>query len=216
MDQTIGFSDLSLQSATEYLRLVKHTFQNNEEIYEDFLKILKDCRANRIGVTHVVSKAKHLFMGHHELLLGFNTFLPEEYKITVPLIQGEPVSKHPNFRTAINFVNRVKQRFVDDEQRYQSFLRYLNEYRAGKKSLKKLVLEMFILFHDNQDLQEEFCFFLPNDPSLTLSIRKVKRKEPEGKSRMSKPKNLFLFLFLRAILVIPVVIVLGVMLGYLI
>ena len=79
-----------------------------------------------------------------------------------------------------------------------------------------LLLQMFILFHDNQDLLEEFCFFLPNDPSLTLSIRKAKRKEPEGKSRMSKPKNLFLFLFLRAILVIPVAIVLGVMLGYLI
>ena len=43
-----------------------------------------------------------LFKGYDDLLLGFNTFLPKGYKITLP------EKKTVDFGEAIEFVNKIK------------------------------------------------------------------------------------------------------------
>ena len=50
-----------------------------------------------------------MFKGHRDLILGFNTFLPKGYEITLPLEDDQPPQKKPvEFEEAINFVNKIK------------------------------------------------------------------------------------------------------------
>lgn len=49
---------------------------------------------------------KELFEGHNDLIMGFNTFLPEGIEIT--LDEDGPPKKPAEFREAINFVNKIK------------------------------------------------------------------------------------------------------------
>lgn len=66
-----------------------------------------DCRIDTAGV---IERVKDLFKGHRELILGFNTFLPKGYEITLPLEdEPQPPQKKPvEFEEAINFVNKIK------------------------------------------------------------------------------------------------------------
>ena len=66
---------------------------------------------DRIDTTGVIERVKELFKGHHALILGFNTFLPKGYEITIR--DGEPYGPDPAkksvaFEEAIKFVNKIK------------------------------------------------------------------------------------------------------------
>jgi paired amphipathic helix protein Sin3a len=63
----------------------------------------------RIDTTGVIARVKELFKGHRDLILGFNTFLPKGYEITLPLDDEQPTPKKPvEFEEAISFVNKIK------------------------------------------------------------------------------------------------------------
>ena len=52
---------------------------------------------------------KELFKGHRNLILGFNTFLPKGYEISLPPEDEQSPQKKPvEFEEAINFVNKIK------------------------------------------------------------------------------------------------------------
>lgn len=52
---------------------------------------------------------KDLFKGHRDLILGFNTFLPKGYEITLPSEdEPTPAKKPVEFEEAINFVSKIK------------------------------------------------------------------------------------------------------------
>lgn len=55
---------------------------------------------------------KELFKGNRELILGFNTFLPKGFEITLlPDEDDQPQPKKPvEFEEAISFVNKIKVR----------------------------------------------------------------------------------------------------------
>lgn len=66
---------------------------------------------DRIDTTGVIARVKELFKGHQALILGFNTFLPKGYEITIR--EGEPYGPDPakkpvEFEEAIKFVNKIK------------------------------------------------------------------------------------------------------------
>ncbi|KAM1340255.1 hypothetical protein EV1_038623 [Malus domestica] len=69
-----------------------------------------------------------------------------------------------NFEDAVNLVNKVKKR---DEQKYELFLHILNEFRAKKIDMSKVVDEVTLLLQD-RDLLDEFYSFLPQDFSRKL------------------------------------------------
>lgn len=58
-----------------------------------------------IDTAGVIARVKELFKGHRDLILGFNTFLPKGYEIT---LEEPPVKKPVDFDEAINFVNKIK------------------------------------------------------------------------------------------------------------
>ena len=62
----------------------------------------------RINTSGVISRVKELFKGHRDLILGFNTFLPKGYEITLPP-EDELIKKQPvEFDQAISYVNKIK------------------------------------------------------------------------------------------------------------
>ncbi|RYR65005.1 hypothetical protein Ahy_A03g011006 isoform A [Arachis hypogaea] len=160
---------LTTDDALQYLKAVKDMFHDKKEKYDDFLEVMKDFKAQRIDTAGVIARVKELFKGHRNLILGFNTFLPKGYEITLPLEDEQPQQKKPvEFVEAINFVGKIKSRFQGDDRVYKSFLDILNMYRKETKTISEVYLEVAALFRDHEDLLEEFTHFLP-DNSVSAS-----------------------------------------------
>ncbi|MCL7022371.1 hypothetical protein MKW94_028700 [Papaver nudicaule] len=161
-----GAQTLTTNDALAYLKDVKDMFQDRRDKYDEFLEVMKDFKAQRIDTTGVIARVKDLFKGHRNLILGFNTFLPKGYEITLPLDADEQPPKKPvEFDEAINFVNKIKTRFKDDDHVYKAFLDILNMYRKENKSIADVYAEVADLFHLHQDLLREFKHFLPETDS---------------------------------------------------
>ena len=68
---------LTTNDALTYLRDVKNMFTNQREVYETFLEIMKEFKAQTIDTYGVIQRVKQLFKGNKNLIIGFNTFLPK-------------------------------------------------------------------------------------------------------------------------------------------
>jgi paired amphipathic helix protein Sin3a len=71
-----------LEEAKAYVHAVKVEFQYEREKYDEFVKAIKDCKAERIDTKCLAKRVKELFKGHTNLTLGFNNFLPKKYQIS--------------------------------------------------------------------------------------------------------------------------------------
>ena len=71
-----------------YLDQVKHEFGDRPRIYNEFLEIMKNFKAQTIDTPGVITRVSNLFRGYNNLILGFNTFLPDGYKIELKDIEG--------------------------------------------------------------------------------------------------------------------------------
>ena len=70
-----------LNDALSYLDQVKVRFQDQPDVYNQFLDIMKDFKSQAIDTPGVIERVSSLFTGHPELIQGFNTFLPPGYRI---------------------------------------------------------------------------------------------------------------------------------------
>lgn len=165
-----GSQRLSTDDALAYLKAVKEIFKDNREKYDEFLEVMKAFKAQRVDTAGVIARVGDLFKGHHSLILGFNTFLPEGYEITVPSEELRTRKQPVEFNQAINYVNKIKTRFQNDEQVYKNFLDILNMYRQGNKSIDVVYGEVETLFSNHQDLLEEFTHFLPEGPTSIPNV----------------------------------------------
>ncbi|CAH8388149.1 unnamed protein product [Eruca vesicaria subsp. sativa] len=147
---------LTTGDALSYLKAVKDMFQDKKDKYDTFLEVMKDFKAQRVDTNGVIARVRELFKGCDDLLLGFNTFLPKGYKITLP------EKKTVDFGEAIEFVNKIKARFGSDDRAYKKFLDILNMYRKQSKSISDVYQEVTLLFQDHDDLLAEFAHFLPD------------------------------------------------------
>ena len=73
---------LKVEDALAYLAKVKAEFDRKPQIYTKFLDIMKNFKAHTVD-TGVIQQVSQLFRGHDALILGFNTFLPEEQRISL-------------------------------------------------------------------------------------------------------------------------------------
>ncbi|CAA2982104.1 paired amphipathic helix Sin3-like 2 isoform X1 [Olea europaea subsp. europaea] len=158
---------LTTNDALTYLKEVKDMFQDQREKYDRFLDVMKDFKAQRVDTTGVIMRVKELFKGHPNLILGFNTFLPRGYEITLTEVEGAP-KRTVEFEEAIDFVNKIKSRFQDDDRVYKDFLAILNMYRNEHKGIADVYDEVSALFSEHPDLLRQFTRFLP-DTSTTAS-----------------------------------------------
>ncbi|MED6136698.1 Paired amphipathic helix protein Sin3-like 4 [Stylosanthes scabra] len=185
MNGGAGAQKLTTNDALAYLKAVKDIFQDKRDKYDDFLEVMKDFKAQRVDTAGVIARVKELFKGHRDLILGFNTFLPRGYEITLPLEDEQPAPKKPvEFEEAINFVNKIKTRFQGDDRVYKSFLDILNMYRKESKSITEVYQEVAALFQDHPDLLDEFTHFLP-DTSAAASTHYISARNSMLRDRSS-------------------------------
>jgi Paired amphipathic helix repeat/Sin3 family co-repressor len=76
--------ELRVEDALLYLDQVKVEFGDRPHIYNEFLDIMKTFKTQQIDTLEVIHRVSTLFQGNRRLVLGFNTFLPEGYKIEIP------------------------------------------------------------------------------------------------------------------------------------
>ena len=81
--------ELRVEDALMYLDQVKMEFGDRPQIYNEFLDIMKTFKSQEIDTPGVIRRVAALFHGNKRLVLGFNTFLPEGYRIELPL-DGSP------------------------------------------------------------------------------------------------------------------------------
>jgi len=72
---------LNVTDALSYLDAVKVQFQDQPDVYNHFLDIMKEFKNEQIDTPGVIQRVSHLFNGHPSLIQGFNTFLPAGYRI---------------------------------------------------------------------------------------------------------------------------------------
>lgn len=191
------FQRLKVEDALSYLDLVKYKFGSQPHVYNDFLDIMKEFKSQSIDTPGVIQRVSNLFRGHPELIVGFNTFLPPGYKIELQgneqvniSMPGSNVSHtiHPDgpptpniqprsppqapveFNHAINYVNKIKNRFVSQPDVYKKFLDILHTYQKEQKSRdnpgslteSEVYQQVASLFEDEDDLLQEFGKFLPD------------------------------------------------------
>jgi histone deacetylase complex regulatory component SIN3 len=85
--QTTTTRQLKVEDALAYLDKVKTQFSESPSVYNKFLEIMKNFKAQTIDTPGVIHRVSELFKGHDNLILGFNTFLPPGFKIEVPKSQ---------------------------------------------------------------------------------------------------------------------------------
>eukprot|EP00040_Diaphanoeca_grandis_P026119 m.145798 g.145798 ORF g.145798 m.145798 type:complete len:319 (+) comp30455_c0_seq1:246-1202(+) len=80
---------LKVEDALSYLDQVRQQFENQPQVYNKFLDIMKEFKSSNIDTPGVIHRVSQLFEGHPDLIVGFNTFLPTGYKIEVPDKSGQ-------------------------------------------------------------------------------------------------------------------------------
>lgn len=81
--------------------------------------------------------------------------------------QAHLMRQPAEFNHAINFVNKIKQRFNRRPDIYKSFLEILQKYQKEQKAIQDVYAQVTILFRDAPDLLEEFKEFLPDTSGST-------------------------------------------------
>eukprot|EP00536_Pseudo-nitzschia_multiseries_P004770 jgi/Psemu1/295691/fgenesh1_pm.82_\ len=155
--------ELRVEDALLYLDQVKVEFGDRPHIYNEFLDIMKTFKTQQIDTPGVIRRVSNLFQGNRRLVLGFNTFLPEGYRIELPDGDGPPQSGQPlEFDHAIKYVTNIKKRFADEPETYKKFLEILHTYQKEQRGIKEVLEEVSVLFEEHPDLLKEFTFFLPD------------------------------------------------------
>ena len=101
--------ELRVEDALMYLDQVKMEFGDRPHIYNEFLDIMKTFKSQAIDTPGVIRRVASLFHGNRRLVLGFNTFLPEGYRIELPLDGSEfPVYREPG-RSGVTQIRMLPQ-----------------------------------------------------------------------------------------------------------
>lgn len=70
-----------MNDAMDYLDAVKLEFRDQPEIYDEFLAIMGRFKTKQMLPPDVIVEVARLFRGRNTLVLRFNRFLPDGYKI---------------------------------------------------------------------------------------------------------------------------------------
>jgi len=90
----------------------------------------------------VIERVQHLFSEHQHLVSGFNQFLPEGYQIEVE----ETPKPTMEFKHAVQYVSKIKERFSKQPEIYEEFLDILHGVYT-KISKKLYIRNCFFLLH---------------------------------------------------------------------
>ncbi|XP_049849463.1 uncharacterized protein LOC126318704 [Schistocerca gregaria] len=96
------------ESAIDFLERVKKVYADEPSVYNSFLDIMKGFKTQRIDTPGVISRVHKLFATHPDLISGFSSFLPNEYKMSAHTASGNGEGGSPSGETSAN-VNEAQQ-----------------------------------------------------------------------------------------------------------
>lgn len=79
---------MALNDAFSYLDRVKSEFASQPDVYNKFLQVMREFKANVIDANGVIVRVVQLFRGHRDLILGFNAFLPKTHHIDAQVAES--------------------------------------------------------------------------------------------------------------------------------
>ncbi|KAH9815202.1 hypothetical protein DFH28DRAFT_893466 [Melampsora americana] len=82
-----SYRTLNVRDALSYLDQVKIRFQDQNEVYNQFLDVMKLFKTQSIDTPGVIERVSTLFRGYPALIQGFNTFLPSGFRIECTLLK---------------------------------------------------------------------------------------------------------------------------------
>ncbi|RCI05964.1 Transcriptional regulatory protein sin3 [Rhizopus stolonifer] len=109
-----------------------------------------------------------------------------------PVLPPQPLRRSPSviddeeepleFNHAINYVNRIKNRYAHDPDTYKQFLEILQTYQKDHRPIQEVYAHVQYLFNGATDLLEEFKQFLPDitGQSSLFDIAHGKRNGSSG------------------------------------
>ncbi|KAH0768449.1 hypothetical protein KY290_004412 [Solanum tuberosum] len=154
-----GESNIDPGAALSYVREIKGTFVDQVEKYDMFLDVMKDLKARRIDPVGVIERVRELFKGHPSLLLGFNAFVPNGYKIMLNDEDKASSKKTTNYEEERNLVENIKKCFGNDQE-FKLFVDIMMMYKKESKDINEVYHEVAVLFNAHPDLLDEFTEFL--------------------------------------------------------
>ncbi|WRT65870.1 uncharacterized protein IL334_002821 [Kwoniella shivajii] len=83
------YRPLNVRDALSYLDQVKIQFNDQPDVYNRFLDVMKEFKGQIIDTPGVIDRVSTLFRGHPSLIQGFNTFLPPGYRIECMGAEGD-------------------------------------------------------------------------------------------------------------------------------
>ncbi|OUM59095.1 hypothetical protein PIROE2DRAFT_47375 [Piromyces sp. E2] len=169
--QNSNYRQLNVKDALSYLDQVKEQFNDSPQVYNQFLDIMKEFKSQALSTPGVIQRVSTLFKDHPSLITGFNTFLPPGYRIEPPvndMSYGNRKRAPVEFNHAINFVNKIKNRFISEPGKYKQFLEILQIYQKEQKPIQEVYSQVQVLFQNELDLLEEFKNFLPDSTQATI------------------------------------------------
>ncbi|ORX58826.1 hypothetical protein DM01DRAFT_1301529 [Hesseltinella vesiculosa] len=126
-----------------------------------------------------------------------STIQPAEGSPTLPSSPLQNGKRSPvEFNHAINYVNKIKNRFANEPDTYKQFLEILQTYQKEQKPIQEVYTQVQQLFNGNQDLLDEFKQFLPDitgehapPPSLYADYYDDPYKRDPKKKRVPVPNS---------------------------
>ncbi|KAK4050893.1 hypothetical protein OIO90_004869 [Microbotryomycetes sp. JL221] len=79
-----------------------------------------------------------------------------------PASSSDGAPQAMEFNHAINYVNKIKNRFTKDPDTYKTFLEILQTYQKETRPIQEVYAQVTELFRDAPDLLDEFKAFLPD------------------------------------------------------
>lgn len=92
--------ELRVEDALIYLDDVKREFGDRPAIYNEFLEIMKNFKSQVVDTPGVIDRVSNLFRGYNKLILGFNKFLPDGYKISLQDLERNDAEEAARQRAA--------------------------------------------------------------------------------------------------------------------
>ncbi|KAJ0035034.1 hypothetical protein Pint_25445 [Pistacia integerrima] len=143
--------------ATAYIREVHGRFDGQSDTLAKFRMLLRGYRDKQIEVADLAGRIIELFDGHPDLIFKFNYFMPRQHD-DYDDCERTPEEYPVGDLKAIEFLNKVKMRFRNDEHVYkEALLQIMNQIDQDKFAVQeRYVNEVAALFQGHPDSLDEF------------------------------------------------------------
>ncbi|KAK3830022.1 MAG: hypothetical protein J3R72DRAFT_260009 [Linnemannia gamsii] len=160
------------KNAVDYVSSVKKAYENNPQVYKDFMTVLESYNSLIIPAEELVRTVMTLFQDQPDLLLGFKEFIPEtqevlnhlvppmmysDYKSPVAQISAPAAVAPPE---AADFLSLIKERSQLEPDMYQHLITLLRNFKKDS-SYANLYFYVSIILRYHPHLLQRFHKFLP-------------------------------------------------------